>query len=238
MSGSPFFFDGNIFDEESPDFYDKKISQEQELKHTDEQVRAIKKQAYEEGRLAGIKEAEGNIVRQIHTLISTIQRDVSKLFEEEKTRIDIYENETVHLSLKIYKKLFPLLNKDFGVKEIESSISTALQEHRMPERINIELHPEILKEIEVFLTEQEVKFDKSIKLVESSNLSGMEYRILWPEGGIIYNRDSIAQKTAEIMQEALAENGIKVHDDNVPPIDSAHTDTDEQGTNNTDTIKE
>lgn len=238
MSGRPFFFDGNIFDEDSPDFYDKKLSEEQELKYSDEQAQEIQKQAFEEGRRAGLKEAEGGITRQIQTLIGALQHDVKGLYNAEEQRGALYENEAVHLSLKIYRKLFPLLSQDFGVKEIEKSIITALQKHKTPERISIELRPQLLEQLETFLKEQELQLDKTIKLVANESLTAMEYRILWPEGGIISNRDSIAQKTAEIMQEALAENGINVHDEDESPIDGEPADTAQQDADNIDTIKE
>ncbi len=58
---------------------------------------------------------------------------------------------------------------------------------------------------------------KQITLVGDPSLDPKECRILWPDGGIICNQADIVQKTFSIMQEALAERGVSVHDEGMPP---------------------
>ncbi len=212
MSGKPFLFDNNMFDD---DALTKIIEEEQQAKpeFTRDELAAEKQKSYDEGKQAGFSESEAGITKASLAVLEKVSRDIAVLFEAEDERAKKYEEETIHLTLKIIQKLFPLYMEKYGEEEIKSAIKTALCTHNTPEKVRIEIQEDLLLSIEKYIKEMENSLNKRITLVSNESLSKNECKISWPNGGIICNHNAIAEKTFSIIKETLAERGISVHDD-------------------------
>ncbi len=211
MNKQKFLFDNNIFDDDN---LSKMTEEELRLlpEFTKEQMEKARKQAFAEGKKLGIKESEEGLTKTILLILQKIEKDVSNLFNSEKERNRIYENEVVNLSLLIIKKLFPLYSSKYGLDELENALKQSISEHNIPKKIEIELNKDILQKINTHIKELGSDLDKEITMIAKSNLNEGEYNISWDNGGIVYNREEIAEKTFQIMKETLAERGISVHD--------------------------
>ncbi len=210
MTGERFLFNNNVFDD------DPLIGMEEEEiarpEFTKEQLEKERNKAYEIGKKAGFKESEEGLTKSTVSLLQKIQRDMSILFAAEHDRAIEYESEAVHLSLSIIQKLFPLYTQKYGQEELEAAIKACLTQHSSPSKIQIELHGDILDKIKPHIDDLGNDFGKEIKMIANNKLSMNECNISWLQGGIIFNRDLIAEKTLQIMKETLAERGINVHD--------------------------
>ncbi|MGH1403536.1 MAG: hypothetical protein ACRBDL_04780 [Alphaproteobacteria bacterium] len=215
MDGQPFFFDENIFDD------DAGRNDPNKPEYTAAQVEQIRREAFEEGKSTGLREAQQSKIQQATALLQKIEAETKHLFSEEEKRNKTFEAEAVHLCLSIHKKLFPYSTEIFGVEEFKKTLQKSLAEHNTPEKIKIELHQTMKQQIEDFIREQAIDLDKTVTLTTPSTLSEHEYRILWPEGGIIGDRALIAEKTFSLLKEALAEKGINVHDEQTSQDDQS-----------------
>ncbi len=207
MDGQPFFFDEHIFDDDAGRIDPNKPE------YSPVQMEQIRKEAFEKGKAEGQQEAQKSQIQQARALLQKIETDINKLFSSEDIRNNTFEAEAVHLCFSIHKKLFPYSTKVFGADEFKKTLQTALAQHNTPEKIKIELHQTMKEQIEEFISEQETTLDKTVTLTTPPELSEHEYRVLWPEGGIISNRTLIVEKTFSLLKEALAEKGINVHDE-------------------------
>ncbi len=208
MGGEKFLFDNNMFDDD-----DLVSMTEEELsaipEFTKDQLENARNKAFQAGKKAGIKESEEGLTKATLVLLQKIEHDMSVLFEAEHDRVLKYESEAVHLSLVIIQKLFPLYTKEYGGRELEAAIKSTLTNHNIPTKIEIEMHGDILSNMAKHIGDE---LNKKITMTMNNNLNKGECNISWANGGIICNRDDIAEKILEIMKETLAERGISVHD--------------------------
>ncbi|PCJ97550.1 MAG: hypothetical protein COA45_09815 [Zetaproteobacteria bacterium] len=211
MNGQPFFFDNNVFDDENLASMDGVETPE----FTKSQLESLQKEAFEKGKRAGYEDSEASTTKNILSVLEKIERDMTVLFAAESDRGGKYEEEAVNLTLTIINKLFPLYMEEYGDKELQSALKSILSNHNTPEKIKIELPEILLAPLETFIKDMEGTLDKQITLSSNASLQRHECRILWPDGGVIYNQNIIAEKTLGIMKEALAERGVNVHDKGV-----------------------
>ena len=211
MGGEKFLFDNNMFDDD-----DLVSMTEEELsaipEFTKDQLENARNKAFQAGKKAGIKESEEGLTKATLALLQKIERDMSILFAAEHDRTLEYESEAVHLSLAVIQKLFPLYTKEYGGGELEAAIKSILTNHNIPTKIEIEMHGDILSNMAKYIDDIGGDLNKKITMTANNNLNKGECNISWANGGIICNRDDIAEKTLEIMKETLAERGISVHD--------------------------
>lgn len=215
MNSKPFLFDENIFDEEGV-MHSKRVD-EPKPEFTQDDLEAAKQSAFEEGKKAGISESEHSKTQQLIVLLKSLEAKAASLFAEEENRNRLYENEAVHLSYQIIKKLFPVYSSTFGLNELSTTIQTVLTEQSTPKKIQIEVSSGMKASLEQKITETQHALNKDITLIESPNLADMDCKISWSEGGIICHGTTIAEKIMALMQESLAERGVNVHDEQNTP---------------------
>ena len=222
MKGQPFFFDSNIFDD------DHQLSEEEiaaQPEFTQDQMAQAQKAAFEEGKKVGFKESEDGITSKMLGILQRIGQDISVLFSAEDKRNKIYEEEALHLTVKLFTKAFPSYMKKYGHEELKAIIIAALSDNMTPEKISISLNKDLHEALSVFLKTQEDILNKQISLKTDNELSDNDCRIGWPGGGVICNRDATIEKIFDILNQSLAERGISLHDSNEPP----NNDTNESG---------
>ncbi len=212
MDGKPFLFDENIFDDENLNTLTE--AEKAALpEFTREEVEIEKQKAYQAGLDAGKKEALDSINQKTLQLLEKIQRDMSVLFAAEDDRNRHYENDAVLLAYKVLQKNFPQIIKQQGMEELEARLRETLNSYATPEKILLEVHPDAKEYLQGYVQEIEQTFLKMIDFRAVPTLSLHECRISWPQGGLTLNHDEIVEKTASTIREALAENGITVHDE-------------------------
>lgn len=210
MKGQPFFFDTNNFDDDGASKVEEEPPEEPEFTQT--QMNEAKALAHAEGKKEGHKESQDSIEQQSLALLQKLDLDIQKLNIEEKKRSALFENEAVHLSLKIMEKLFPALEEQFSGAELEAAIISALSNQKTPDKVTIKLHETMEEQIQSAIKKSDVDLN-AITLSAQTNFSKAQTQILWDGGGLIYNHNIIAQKTFEIIKDTLAERGITVHDE-------------------------
>ncbi|PCI56039.1 MAG: hypothetical protein COB36_04395 [Alphaproteobacteria bacterium] len=216
-NGQPFFFDNNLFDDEALASLDGLEKPE----FTKSQLESIQKEAFEKGKHAGFEESETSTTKNILSVLEKIERDMTVLFAAENDREEKYEEEAVNLTFSIMRKIFPLYMAEYGEKELQSTLKNILSNHNTPEKIKIEVPENLMPSLDKYIKNLEGTLDKHITLTANADLKQHECHILWPDGGVICNRNIIAEKTLGIMKEALAERGVSVHDKDEPDSETS-----------------
>ncbi len=219
MKGQPFFFDTNNFDDDTASIVEEDVPEEPEFTQT--QLNDAKAAAYEDGKKAGFKDSQDSIEKQNLALLQKIDQQIQTLHAAEQERSALFENEAVHLSLKIMQKLFPCYARAHGDAELEAAILAAISEQKTPDKVSIRLHETMAEQIESAVKKSDASIN-TLTLQSSADFNMTQAQILWDGGGLLYNHDVIAQKTFEIIKDTLAERGITVHDkEDLPSDDDA-----------------
>lgn len=210
-TGEPFFFDRNVFDSDDPQSYEEQKPEKPEFTASD--LEAAKAQAYEEGKRAGIQENETSLTQSVLDVVRKIDNEMNVLRAAETSRMDKFETECLHLTCSIIAKLFPVMEETHGQEELQKSVLQAAENHRSMETLTLEVHGDLVTPLKGFLEQQNA--GKNIALDSNGALSLHEFRMEWPDGGLIVNRLEMVDEILSLMKETLAERGVTVHDKEV-----------------------
>ncbi len=195
-----FLFDVNNFDETDPDPSSLPVV------YTPEDMAAAKLQAHEQGRQAGIAEAEAFRERTVATLIKTITDNFTELFTTEKKRSGQFEAEALQLTRAVFDKLFPALNLKHGLDEVEEVIRAVLENQRQHPEILIEVHSEFVNDIR--MTAENIMKGLhgagQVNVIANDRLARGDCRMSWNDGGAERNATALAAEIHKRLDEALA----------------------------------
>jgi len=202
-----YFFDLYDF---SPEAIQKALEAEQappSLSFNEQELEAAKNKAYEEGKRDGLDEAAKQREHHVASLTAKITENFSALFQEEGRRLALYEEETIQLSLGIFKKLFPVLNKAGGLDEVVHVVSTVLKNQQACPEIVIEVQPDYMEDIQIKIDEIFSTMHNAGKYTVKANeaLADGDCLLFWNDGGAIRNHVQLTQEIEKHLQEALAD---------------------------------
>lgn len=210
----PFMFDVNNFD-------DTKIAPPPVFNESE--VDTARREAYEQGRKAGLAEAKGLREKLVADLIGAIKERFITLVAMEDHRSSQYEAETLFLCRTIFARLFPALNERHGLEEVTRAIATILEGQRTVPEVIIEVSPEYLDDIR-----------EQIGLILSAGRQGTctvnanpelkagDCRLRWEDGGASRSAQAICEQIAKVFEQTLADRLIlRDNGGEAAPADSA-----------------
>ena len=209
MKERKYFFDLNKFDE--PDMVEVEVEAPppppmfslDELGHA-------KEVSFEDGRRAGLAEAEISRGNYIAHQMNQIAQSVGQLFHSEEYRQAQFEREVLSVAESAMQALFPALARSHALAEIKDMIRDVLKREITAPHISIEVPMDDAEDIQNYI--DQIKLDgKGIITVKADpNLSAGNCRILWKDGGAIRDHNAISR---EILRQLR------------PQIDSGETQT-------------
>lgn len=212
MKGQPFFFDQNNFDDDSA-MKDQDENAPPPPEFTAEELEAARRKSFEEGKKAGFEESQSGLSKQILLLAQQIDRTGKQLLLAEDERAKIHETEAVCLSLRIMNKLFPDAYGKLALEELKQVLLKTFQGQLDHKEITIEIHPDAESEIGTYLAEVAQDSHSAFRLQSNPALGMGECRVLWTDGGMLYDMEGMAEKIAFVLAEALAAQGVNPHDE-------------------------
>ena len=171
------------------------------------QLEAARREGLAHGRQEAAAEAEASRERRVADLLETISREFSTLFAAEDLRNAQYEAESVRLSLAILQRLFPAMNQEYGLGEIQRIITEVLENQREQVIIKLEVQPEYVETIR----------DHVQRVLKQANIAGEcqvsgnqalgpgDVRMSWPDGGAFRESTMTAEDIERHLQVILAE---------------------------------
>lgn len=188
-----FFFDVNIFDAPEKEEVPEDLPPPPPTFSEDE-LSAAKDMAFEQGRQQGRREETQSREQQVSTLLEKIADDFAHLFAAEQLRENIYEKESLKLTLKALDLIFPSMNDRLGQGEVQSIIEKTLIDHRKKKEISIFVPAGMKGDIEMLISRIRANEHEEAlwRVIEEDSLSPGDCRMEWSDGGAV--RDS--RKTA------------------------------------------
>lgn len=220
QSDQKFFFDMNNFDD---DVIDRDLIEEEEEDlppppptFSEAELAAAKKQAYEEGHAAGIKEVETSRAQALANLMQKLTVDMQVLFASEYERQQAYEREVVALSLAIFEQAFPAYHAHHGLDELTMQLREVLQSQQGQNQIEIRVSEEYAKGVEAFIEKLKAQnSDLRCTVIGDATLTDGTFKLAWDDGGAFHDTHAIAQRITSKLNEILATDGTTSHDEGV-----------------------
>jgi flagellar assembly protein FliH len=207
-----YFFDLNKFDE--PDMVEVEVEAPppppmfslDELGHA-------KEVSFEEGRRAGLAEAEISRGNYIAHQMNEIAQSIGQLFDQEQYRQAQFEREVLSVAESAMQALFPALTRSHALAEIKDMIRDVLKREITAPHISIEVPMDDAEHIQNYV--DQIKLDnKGIITVKADpNLSAGNCRILWKDGGAIRDHNAISR---EILRQLKPK--IDMNEPNTAPV--------------------
>ncbi len=216
MAKSPsekFFFDMNVFDENG--------MEQRELDANKpppsfgiEIVESAREEGFAKGKQTGLAESKASRDQHVTKILEKIAQDTVTIFDAENAREKIYEIESTKLAMAIFQKLFPVYNEKCGFEELKGTLGDILQKAAGQSEIAIDIHPDYASEVEKHLGNIPPTAGTDTKVIvrENDSLGAGDCRLSWADGGAIRNSLEMADKIVVALEEALAAQGVNVHD--------------------------
>ena len=168
---------------------------------SEEELEAAKAVAFEEGRKEGQTEQMESREQFVAARLEAIAQHFSHLFAAETIRENIFEKESLRLTLAALDLLFPLMNERLGHAEVTEIIKKTLQDHRKTKEITIRVPPGLRGEIDALITRiRKDEQDEALwRVIEDETLKPGDCLLEWSDGGAV--RDSV--KTARAIREKI-----------------------------------
>lgn len=204
-----FKFDMHNFDEEE---YVDPYQEEEEPPPTfsEEDLEAAKAAAFAQGKQQGLDESKASRDQKIEQLLETISTQHTPFLEAENARERIYEIESVKLCYAVFKKLFPVYEEKHGEEELKRAISEILSKHQGKSKITIAVNPDATETIKEHIAT--ISQDTIFDVTADESLDLMSCSLKWSDGGAVRHANKLAEEIFSSIEEALAAQGVSVHD--------------------------
>ena len=186
-----FLFDLNSFDEDHEE-------EEEDLPpppptFSEEELEAAKSLSYEQGRQKGLDEANVSRERYISDTLNNIAQNFSSLFQQEDTRISIFERESVELTRLIISKIFPALTDQHGLDEVLNFISEVIKSHQNQNILIIEVYPDYTQTIQehINVLKTKIHYNGECEVRANDTLEKGDCILSWKEGGAIRDTNEL-----------------------------------------------
>lgn len=200
-------FDVNDFDEKEEDIAPEEPPPPPPPTFSAAQMEAARREALSQGRQEAAAEAESSRERRVADLLETVSREFSTLFAAEDLRNAQYEAESVRLTLAILQRLFPAMNRKYGLGEIQRIIAEVLENQREQAVIKLEVHPDYVETIHDHV-QRVLKQGNIIGDCQVSGNQALGYgdvRLSWADGGAFRESGNTAEDIEHHLQAILAE---------------------------------
>ncbi len=206
-----FLFDVNDFDEK--DDAEEEILPEEPPPppppptFSEAELEGARRDGLARGRAEATAEAEASRERRVADLLETISREFSTLFAAEDLRNAQYEAESVRLTLAILERLFPAMNRKYGLAEVQRIISEVLETQRAQAIIKIEVQPDYVETIRdhVERVMKQGNMEGECQVMGNQTLRDGDVRMSWADGGAFRESAETAEDIARHLQVILAE---------------------------------
>lgn len=208
IKNNKFLFDLNNFDEE---FYDGQPEEEEEPPvptFSEEELATEKQKSYEEGKLAGLSEARGEREKVVGDILNQISQRLPQLTVSEKKRNEEFQAEALTLVRAFIEKIFPTLNKKYGIDEIMTFIESVIEQHDSSLEIIVEVSPEYVLDIQKHIDqifESSDSRSKNYRVTGNDKLNTGDCKIQWAQGGAHRYANKLAEEILGFFEETLAD---------------------------------
>ncbi|MFN5589085.1 MAG: hypothetical protein ACK48P_04555 [Holosporales bacterium] len=171
----------------------------------EQEMQAAKSVAFEDGRQAGLAEAEAGIVARQQALLQKLPSKFDALMEGQKSLPEYLTNAAIPLAVALVRQIFPHLNQEQRSQQFAAMLEDALASLEAQPRLLAVCHADdvgILEEI--WKNSNVAKIFEGRFLIQSKPEMALgDLRLEWSDGGVerlaerlLYKLDTLANRHA------------------------------------------
>lgn len=203
-------FDENGQSEEQDD--DEIEEEEEELPpppptFSEEEVLAAQQTAFDEGKVAGLQEANAQFEHLIATALTQISQTIPAVFAAHSKSQEDHEAHALSVANAVTKKIIPAYAEKYGLDEIINVVAKCLEPLRAEPRIIIKVHESLRENLHEKLVKiaDQLGFDGRIVTMAHDEIAPGNCRVEWAEGGAERNVADLWQLIDEIVERNLTQ---------------------------------
>jgi len=174
---------------------------------SEEEVIAAQQTAFEEGKTAGIAEANAQFEHLIATALTQISQNIPTVFQQHSQTQEEHEAHALSVANAVTKKIIPAYAEKNGLDEIIHVVSQCLEPLRAEPRIIVKVHESLQADLQEKLTQiaEQMGFDGRVVVMGYEDIIAGDCRVEWSEGGADRNSEEIWQQIDEIIERNLTQ---------------------------------
>ncbi|GAB4374233.1 MAG: FliH/SctL family protein [Kiloniellaceae bacterium] len=182
---------------------------------SEEELAAARRDAYAEGKAAGIAEAEAGHAKRLAEAVESLPPQLAQLAQMLEAQADDRRRETLDAALTVVRKLFPNLARAHGLDEIQAVVDACLERLRDEPRLVIRCADGELDALKERIEEsaRHGGFEGKLVFLADERLADGDLRVEWADGGAERDQASLWKEIDAIIARALspAGNGTVPH---------------------------
>jgi flagellar assembly protein FliH len=176
---------------------------------SEEEVAAAQQTAFDEGKTAGLQEANAQFEHMMATALTQISATLPQVFQQHVQSQHDHEALALSVARAVGKKVIPAYAEKNGLEEILAVVSQCLEPLRSEPRIIVKVHESLREETQNKLVKlaDQIGFDGRVVVMAHEDLVPGDCRVEWAEGGAERNSETLWQQIDEIIERNLTEGG-------------------------------
>ncbi|SCA57829.1 FlbE protein (modular protein) [Candidatus Terasakiella magnetica] len=173
----------------------------------EEEVLAAQQTAFDEGKTAGLQEANAQFEHLIATALTQISQNIPDVFQSHSQTQEDHESHALSVATAVVKKIIPAYAEKNGLDEIVHVVSQCLEPLRAEPRIIVKVHESLRDDVHDKLTviADQIGFDGRVVVMAQEDIVPGDCRVEWSEGGAERNSDDLWQLIDEIIERNLTQ---------------------------------
>lgn len=172
---------------------------------SEQELDAAKAAGFAEGHRKGLIDAQASRDQEIAGIIAHMARGLTALTEQETERHAIFQADAVRVAADLYQKTFPILNDQFALPQLTTTIQTTLQTLDHTTAVQIEVAAEDLNDLADRLKPFLSTHEGQITLVSGTTLTPGSFHITWQHGGAVRDTNVLSERLTAALQQTLSE---------------------------------
>lgn len=205
--------DANSFEFEEDHVEEEAEADEEEFEEppaptfSEEEVAAAQQSAFDEGKTAGLQEANAQFERQIASALTQIATTIPQVFQQHSQSQEEHEAHALSVARAVSKKIIPAYAEKHGLDEILHVVNLCLEPLRAEPRLIIKVHETLREETQEKVSKiaDEIGYDGRVVVMAHEELVPGDCRVEWAEGGAERNSETLWQQIDEIIERNLTE---------------------------------
>ncbi len=200
------FDEEEILEEEVQEEPEEIEPEEEVPSFSEEEMAAAREEAFAKGKEEGVNEAAEATERDILAALNALEGRFDALFKsQEEADASILES-AISVAVTITRKVFPTLNGQNGLKEVERMVGLALEKILEEPVVNVTVHPDFTAALKERLGTIAAKanYKGKVEVLGADDIPTGDCRVDWAGGGAQRNLDELWQEIDEIIERNLS----------------------------------